>query len=310
MSAIYTSADQLIGHTPLLELTHIEKAHGLKAKILAKLEYFNPAGSVKDRIAKAMVDDAEAKGLLKPGSVIIEPTSGNTGIGLASVAAARGYRIIIVMPETMSVERRQLMKAYGAELVLTEGAKGMKGAIAKADELAKEIPGGFVAGQFVNPANPKAHYETTGPEIWADTDGQVDFFVAGVGTGGTITGTGKFLKEHKPDVKVVAVEPKTSAVLSNGVAGAHKIQGIGAGFVPDVLDTHVYDEIIPVDNDDAFAVGKEVGRREGVLVGISSGAALWAAIELAKRPENAGKNIVVLLPDTGDRYLSTPLFAD
>ena len=310
MSAIYTSADQLIGHTPLLELTHIEKAHGLKAKILAKLEYFNPAGSVKDRIAKAMVDDAEAKGLLKPGSVIIEPTSGNTGIGLASVAAARGYRIIIVMPETMSVERRQLMKAYGAELVLTEGAKGMKGAIAKADELAKEIPGSFVAGQCVNPANPKAHYETTGPEIWADTDGQVDFFVAGVGTGGTITGTGKFLKEHKPDVKVVAVEPKTSAVLSTGVAGAHKIQGIGAGFVPDVLDTHVYDEIIPVDNDDAFAVGKEVGRREGVLVGISSGAALWAAIELAKRPENAGKNIVVLLPDTGDRYLSTPLFAD
>ncbi|MBD9224981.1 MAG: cysteine synthase A [Clostridiales bacterium] len=310
MSAVYTSADQLIGHTPLLELTHIEKAHGLKAKILAKLEYFNPAGSVKDRIAKAMVDDAEAKGLLKPGSVIIEPTSGNTGIGLASVAAARGYRIIIVMPETMSVERRQLMKAYGAELVLTEGAKGMKGAIAKADELAKEIPGSFVAGQFVNPANPKAHYETTGPEIWADTDGQVDFFVAGVGTGGTITGTGKFLKEHKPDVKVVAVEPKTSAVLSTGVAGAHKIQGIGAGFVPDVLDTHVYDEIIPVDNDDAFAVGKEVGRREGVLVGISSGAALWAAIELAKRPENAGKNIVVLLPDTGDRYLSTPLFAD
>ena len=310
MSAIYTSADQLIGHTPLLELTHIEKAHGLKAKILAKLEYFNPAGSVKDRIAKAMVDDAEAKGLLKPGSVIIEPTSGNTGIGLASVAAARGYRIIIVMPETMSVERRQLMKAYGAELVLTEGAKGMKGAIAKADELAKEIPGSFVAGQFVNPANPKAHYETTGPEIWADTDGQVDFFVAGVGTGGTITGTGKFLKEHKPDVKVVADEPKTSAVLSAGVAGAHKIQGIGAGFVPDVLDTHVYDEIIPVDNDDAFAVGKEVGRREGVLVGISSGAALWAAIELAKRPENAGKNIVVLLPDTGDRYLSTPLFAD
>ena len=310
MSAIYTSADQLIGHTPLLELTHIEKAHSLKAKILAKLEYFNPAGSVKDRIAKAMVDDAEAKGLLKPGSVIIEPTSGNTGIGLASVAATRGYRIIIVMPETMSVERRQLMKAYGAELVLTEGAKGMKGAIAKADELAKEIPGSFVAGQFVNPANPKAHYETTGPEIWADTDGQVDFFVAGVGTGGTITGTGKFLKEHKPDVKVVAVEPKTSAVLSTGVAGAHKIQGIGAGFVPDVLDTHVYDEIIPVDNDDAFAVGKEVGRREGVLVGISSGAALWAAIELAKRPENAGKNIVVLLPDTGDRYLSTPLFAD
>ena len=310
MSAIYTSADQLIGHTPLLELTHIEKAHGLKAKILAKLEYFNPAGSVKDRIAKAMVDDAEAKGLLKPGSVIIEPTSGNTGIGLASVAAARGYRIIIVMPETMSVERRQLMKAYGAELVLTEGSKGMKGAIAKADELAKEIPGSFVAGQFVNPANPKAHYETTGPEIWADTDGQVDFFVAGVGTGGTITGTGKFLKEQKSDVKVVAVEPKTSAVLSTGVAGSHKIQGIGAGFVPDVLDTHIYDEIIPVDNDDAFSVGKEVGTREGVLVGISSGAALWAAMELAKRPENAGKNIVVLLPDTGDRYLSTPLFAD
>ena len=310
MSAIYTSADQLIGHTPLLELTHIEKAHGLKAKILAKLEYFNPAGSVKDRIAKAMVDDAEAKGLLKPGSVIIEPTSGNTGIGLASVAAARGYRIIIVMPETMSVERRQLMKAYGAELVLTEGAKGMKGAIAKADELAKEIPGSFVAGQFVNPANPKAHYETTGPEIWADTDGQVDIFVAGVGTGGTITGVGQYLKAQKPDVKVVAVEPKTSAVLSTGVAGSHKIQGIGAGFVPDVLDTHIYDEIIPVDNDDAFAVGKEVGKREGVLVGISSGAALWAAIELAKRPENAGKNIVVLLPDTGDRYLSTPLFAD
>ena len=310
MSHIYTSADQLIGRSPLLELTHLEKKYGLKARILAKLEYLNPAGSVKDRIARAMIDDAEAKGLLHEGSVIIEPTSGNTGIGLASVAAARGYRIIIVMPETMSVERRQLMKAYGAELVLTEGAKGMKGAIAKADELAKEIPGGFVAGQFVNPANPKAHYETTGPEIWADTDGQVDFFVAGVGTGGTITGTGKFLKERKPDVKVVAVEPKTSAVLSTGVAGAHKIQGIGAGFVPDVLDTHVYDEIIPVDNDDAFAVGKEVGRREGVLVGISSGAALWAAIELAKRPENAGKNIVVLLPDTGDRYLSTPLFAD
>ena len=310
MSAIYTSADQLVGHTPLLELTHIEKAHGLKAKILAKLEYFNPAGSVKDRIAKAMVDDAEAKGLLKPGSVIIEPTSGNTGIGLASVAAARGYRIIIVMPETMSVERRQLMKAYGAELVLTEGAKGMKGAIAKADELAKEIPNSFVAGQFVNPANPKAHYETTGPEIWADTDGKVDFFVAGVGTGGTITGTGKFLKEKNPAVKVVAVEPKTSAVLSTGIAGSHKIQGIGAGFVPDVLDTKIYDEIIPVDNDDAFAVGKEMGHREGVLVGISSGAALWAAIELAKRPENAGKTIVVLLPDTGDRYLSTPLFAD
>ena len=310
MSNIYTSADQLIGRTPLLELTHIEKAHDLKAKLVAKLEYFNPAGSVKDRIAKAMIDDAEAKGLLKEGSVIIEPTSGNTGIGLASVAAARGYRIIIVMPETMSVERRQLMKAYGAELVLTEGAKGMKGAIAKADELAKEIPGSFVAGQFVNPANPKAHYETTGPEIWADTDGKVDFFVAGVGTGGTITGTGKFLKEKNPNVKVVAVEPKTSAVLSTGVAGAHKIQGIGAGFVPDVLDTKVYDEIIAVDNDDAFAVGKEVGQREGVLVGISSGAALWAAIELAKRPENAGKTIVVLLPDTGDRYLSTPLFAD
>ena len=310
MSQIYTSADQLIGHTPLLELTHIEKAHGLKAKIVAKLEYFNPAGSVKDRIARAMIDDAEAKGILKPGSVIIEPTSGNTGIGLASVAAARGYRIIIVMPETMSVERRQLMKAYGAELVLTEGAKGMKGAIAKADELAKEIPNSFVAGQFVNPANPKAHYETTGPEIWADTDGRVDFFVAGVGTGGTITGTGKFLKEKNPAVKVVAVEPKTSAVLSTGIAGSHKIQGIGAGFVPDVLDTKIYDEIIPVDNDDAFAVGKEMGHREGVLVGISSGAALWAAIELAKRPENAGKTIVVLLPDTGDRYLSTPLFAD
>ena len=310
MSNIHTSADQLIGHTPLLELTHIEKIHNLKAKLVAKLEYFNPAGSVKDRIAKAMIDDAEAKGILKPGSVIIEPTSGNTGIGLASVAAARGYRIIIVMPETMSVERRQIMKAYGAELVLTEGAKGMKGAIAKADELAQEIPGAFVAGQFVNPANPKAHYETTGPEIWADTDGRVDFFVAGVGTGGTITGTGKFLKEKNPAVQVVAVEPKSSAVLSTGVAGSHKIQGIGAGFVPDVLDTEIYDEIIAVDNDDAFAVGKEIGQREGVLVGISSGAAVWAAIEVAKRPENAGKTVVVLLPDTGDRYLSTPLFAD
>ena len=310
MSKIYTSADQLIGKTPLLELTHIEKAQDLKAKILAKLEYFNPAGSVKDRIAKAMIDDAEQKGLLREGSVIIEPTSGNTGIGLASVAAARGYRIIIVMPETMSVERRQLMKAYGAELVLTEGAKGMKGAIAKADELAKEIPNSFVPGQFVNPANPRAHFETTGPEIWEDTDGKVDYFVAGVGTGGTITGTGEFLKSKNPAVKVVAVEPKTSAVLSTGVAGPHKIQGIGAGFVPDVLDTKVYDEIIPVDNDDAFQTGKEFGRREGVLVGISSGAAVWAAIELAKRTENAGKTIVVLLPDTGDRYLSTPLFAD
>ena len=310
MSKIYTSADQLIGKTPLLELTHIEKAHDLKAKILAKLEYFNPAGSVKDRIAKAMIDDAEQKGLLREGSVIIEPTSGNTGIGLASVAAARGYRIIIVMPETRSVERRQLMKAYGAELVLTEGAKGMKGAIAKADELAKEIPNSFVPGQFVNPANPRAHFETTGPEIWEDTDGKVDYFVAGVGTGGTITGTGEFLKSKNPAVKVVAVEPKTSAVLSTGVAGPHKIQGIGAGFVPDVLDTKVYDEIIPVDNDDAFQTGKEFGRREGVLVGISSGAAVWAAIELAKRTENAGKTIVVLLPDTGDRYLSTPLFAD
>ena len=310
MTNIHTSADQLIGHTPLLELTHIEKTHNLKARLVAKLEYFNPAGSVKDRIAKAMIDDAEAKGLLKAGSVIIEPTSGNTGIGLASVAAARGYRIIIVMPETMSVERRQIMKAYGAELVLTEGAKGMKGAIAKADELAQEIPGAFVAGQFVNPANPKAHYETTGPEIWADTDGRVDFFVAGVGTGGTITGTGKFLKEKNPAVQVVAVEPKSSAVLSTGVAGSHKIQGIGAGFVPDVLDTGICDEIIAVDNDDAFAVGKEIGQREGVLVGISSGAAVWAAIEVAKRPENAGKTVVVLLPDTGDRYLSTPLFAD
>ena len=310
MSNIYTSADQLIGKTPLLELTHIEKKFGLKAKVLAKLEYFNPAGSVKDRIAKAMIDDAEAKGLLKEGSVIIEPTSGNTGIGLASVAAARGYRIVIVMPETMSVERRQLMKAYGAELVLTEGAKGMKGAIAKADELAKEIPDSFVPGQFVNPANPKAHFETTGPEIWADTDGKVDCFVAGVGTGGTVTGVGQYLKSRNPAVKVVAVEPKSSAVLSTGVAGSHKIQGIGAGFVPDVLDTKVYDEIIPVDNDDAFKLGKEVGHSEGVLVGISSGAALWAAIELAKRPENEGKTIVALLPDTGDRYLSTPLFAD
>ena len=310
MSKIYTSADQLIGHTPLLELTHIENAENLEAKILAKLEYFNPAGSVKDRIARAMIDDAEATGKLKPGSVIIEPTSGNTGIGLASVAAARGYRIIIVMPETMSVERRQLMKAYGAELVLTEGAKGMKGAIAKADDLAKEIPGAFVTGQFVNPANPKAHFETTGPEIWEDTDGKVDYFVAGVGTGGTITGTGQFLKSKNPDVKVVAVEPATSAVLSTGAAGAHKIQGIGAGFVPDVLDTKIYDEIIPVSNEDAFATGKEVGKNEGVLVGISSGAATWAAIELAKRPENEGKTIVVLLPDTGDRYLSTPLFAD
>ena len=310
MSAIYTSADQLIGKTPLLELTRIEKKYGLKAKIFAKLEYFNPAGSVKDRIAKAMIDDAEEKGLLKEGSVIIEPTSGNTGIGLASVAAARGYRIIIVMPETMSVERRQIMKAYGAELVLTDGAKGMKGAIEKADELAKEIPNSFVPGQFVNKANPKAHFETTGPEIFSDTDGKVDFFVAGVGTGGTITGTGKYLKSKLPNVKVVAVEPKSSAVLSTGVSGPHKIQGIGAGFVPKVLDTAVYDEIIPVENDDAFAMGKEVGRNEGVLVGISSGAALWAAVELAKRPENEGKNIVVLFPDTGDRYLSTPLFAD
>ncbi len=310
MSRIFTSADQLIGHTPLMELTNIEKKHGLKAKLLAKLEYFNPAGSVKDRIAKAMIDDAEAKGLLKPGSVIIEPTSGNTGIGLASVAAARGYRIIIVMPETMSVERRQIMKAYGAELVLTEGAKGMKGAIAKAEELSKEIPNSFIPGQFVNPANPKAHFETTGPEIFDDTDGKVDIFVAGVGTGGTVTGVGQYLKSRNPSVKVVAVEPKSSAVLSTGVAGPHKIQGIGAGFVPDVLDTKVYDEIIPVTNEDAFAAGKEMGRSEGVLVGISSGAALWAGIDLAKRPENAGKTIVVLLPDTGDRYLSTPLFAD
>ena len=310
MSHIYTSADQLIGNTPLLELTHIEKEFGLKARILAKLEYFNPAGSVKDRIAKAMIDEAEASGKLVPGSVIIEPTSGNTGIGLASVAAARGYRIIIVMPETMSVERRQLMKAYGAELVLTEGAKGMKGAIAKAQELAAEIPGSFIPGQFVNPANPQAHHSTTGPEIWADTDGAVDIFVAGVGTGGTVTGVGEYLKEQNPAVKVVAVEPASSAVLSTGVAGPHKIQGIGAGFVPDVLNTAVYDEIIPVANEDAFATGRLIGRKEGVLVGISSGAATWAAIELAKREENAGKTIVVLLPDTGDRYLSTPLFAE
>ena len=310
MSKIYTSADQLIGKTPLLELSHIEKAEELKAKVLVKLEYFNPAGSVKDRIAKAMIDDAEATGALKPGSVIIEPTSGNTGIGLASVAAARGYRIIIVMPDTMSVERRQLMTAYGAELVLSEGAKGMKGAIAKADELAKEIPNSFIPGQFVNPANPKAHFETTGPEIWEDTDGAVDMFVAGVGTGGTLTGVGQYLKSKKPGVKVVAVEPKDSPVLSEGHAGSHKIQGIGAGFVPDVLDTKIYDEIIPVTNEDAFATGKRIGHAEGVLVGISSGAAVWAAIELAKRPENAGKTIVALLPDTGDRYLSTPLFAD
>ena len=310
MSNIYTSADQLIGNTPLLELTHLEEAYGLKAAILAKLEYLNPAGSVKDRIAKAMIDDAEQKGLLKKGSVIIEPTSGNTGIGLASVAAARGYRIIIVMPETMSVERRQLMKAYGAELVLTEGAKGMKGAIAKADELAKELPNSFIPGQFVNPANPAVHKATTGPEIWEDTDGNVDIFVAGVGTGGTVTGTGEYLKSQNPNVKVVAVEPASSPVLSQGHAGAHKIQGIGAGFVPDVLDTKIYDEIITVENDDAFATGRLIGKHEGVLVGISSGAAVWAAIELAKRPENKGKTIVALLPDTGDRYLSTPLFAD
>ena len=310
MSKIFTSADQLIGKTPLLELVHIEKAQGLEAKVLGKLEYFNPAGSVKDRIAKAMIDDAEQKGLLKPGSVIIEPTSGNTGIGLASVAAARGYRIIIVMPETMSVERRQLMKAYGAELVLTDGAKGMKGAIAKADELAKEIPNSFIPGQFVNPANPAVHKATTGPEIWEDTDGTVDIFVAGVGTGGTVTGIGEYLKSRNPHVKVVAVEPAASPVLSKGVSGSHKIQGIGAGFVPDVLDTQVYDEIIPVENDDAFATGKLIGKKEGVLVGISSGAAVWAAIQLAKRPENKGKTIVALLPDTGDRYLSTPLFAD
>ncbi|WP_352415147.1 cysteine synthase A [Oscillibacter ruminantium] len=310
MSQIYTSADQLIGKTPLLELVHIEKDEGLEARILGKLEYFNPAGSVKDRIAKAMIDDAEEKGLLKPGSVIIEPTSGNTGIGLASVAAARGYRIIIVMPETMSVERRQLMKAYGAELVLTEGAKGMKGAIAKAEELAKEISGGFIPGQFVNPSNPAAHRATTGPEIWEDTDGKVDIFIAGVGTGGTITGVGAYLKEQDPHVKIVAVEPAASPILSKGTAGSHKIQGIGAGFIPDVLDTKIYDEIIPVENEDAFAVGKKIGKSEGVLVGISSGAAVWAAIELAKRPENRGKTIVALLPDTGDRYLSTPLFAD
>lgn len=310
MAKIYTSADQLIGKTPLLELTHIEAEQQLGAKLLAKLEYLNPAGSVKDRIGKAMIDDAEAKGILKPGSVIIEPTSGNTGIGLASVAAARGYRIIIVMPETMSVERRQIMQAYGAELVLTDGTKGMKGAIEKADELAREIPNSFVPGQFVNPANPKAHYESTGPEIWEDTDGKVDIFVAGVGTGGTLTGTGRYLKERNPRIKVVAVEPASSPVLSKGVAGPHKIQGIGAGFVPQVLDTKIYDEIITVDNDDAFAAGKLVGRKEGILVGISAGAAVWAAMELAKRPENVGKNIVVLLPDTGDRYLSTPLFHD
>ena len=310
MSKIYTSVDQLIGKTPLLELTHLEQAEGLQARVLGKLEYLNPAGSVKDRVAKAMIDDAEQRGALKPGSVIIEPTSGNTGIGLASVAAARGYRIIIVMPETMSVERRQLMKAYGAELVLTEGAKGMKGAIAKAEELAREIPNSFIPGQFVNPANPAAHKASTGPEIWEDTDGKVDIFVAGVGTGGTVTGVGEYLKSRNPNVKVVAVEPAASPVLSKGVAGAHKIQGIGAGFVPDVLDTKIYDEIIPVENDDAFATGKLVGKKEGVLVGISSGAALWAAIQLAKCPENKGKTIVALLPDTGDRYLSTPLFAD
>ena len=310
MAKIYTSADQLIGKTPLLELTHLEKALGLEAKLVAKLEYFNPAGSVKDRIAKAIIEDAEATGRLKEGSVIIEPTSGNTGIGLASVAAAKGYRLIITMPETMSVERRQLIKAYGAELVLTEGAKGMKGAIAKAEELQAEIPNSIIAGQFINPANPKAHKETTGPEIWEDTDGEVDIFVAGVGTGGTVTGVGEFLKSQKASVKVVAVEPADSPVLSKGTAGSHKIQGIGAGFVPDVLNTAVYDEVIPVTNDDAFATGKLLGKNEGVLVGISSGAALWAAIELAKRPENKGKTIVALLPDTGDRYLSTPLFAD
>ena len=310
MSRIYTSADQLIGATPLLELSHIEREHRLKARILAKLEYFNPAGSVKDRIAKAMIDDGEARGLLKPGSVIIEPTSGNTGIGLASVAAARGYRIIIVMPDTMSVERRQLVKAYGAELVLTEGALGMKGAIAKAEELAKEIPDSFIPGQFVNPANPAVHKATTGPEIWADTDGKVDIFIAGVGTGGTVTGVGAYLKAQNPAIRVIAVEPAASPVLSKGTAGPHKIQGIGAGFVPEVLDTHIYDEVIPVENEDAFSAGRLVGRLEGVLVGISSGAAVWTAIQLAKRPENAGKTIVALLPDTGDRYLSTPLFAD
>ena len=310
MSKIYTSADQLIGNTPLMELTHIEQAEGLEARILAKLEYFNPAGSVKDRIAKAMIDDAEASGKLKPGSVIIEPTSGNTGIGLASVAAARGYRIIIVMPETMSVERRQLMKAYGAELVLTEGAKGMKGAIAKAQELAAQTPDSFIPGQFTNPANPSAHRATTGPEIWNDTDGTVDIFVAGVGTGGTLTGVGEYLKSQNPNVKVVAVEPAGSPVLSKGVAGAHKIQGIGAGFVPDTLNTKIYDEIITVENEDAFATGRELARKEGLLVGISSGAAVWAAAQLAKRPENQVKRIIVLLPDTGDRYLSTPMFAD
>lgn len=310
MAKIYTSADQLIGHTPLLELSHIEKENNLEAKIIGKIEFFNPAGSVKDRIAKAMLDDAEAKGILNKDTTIIEPTSGNTGIGLAAVAAARGYRLVIVMPETMSVERRQLMKAYGAELVLSEGAKGMKGAIAKAEEIKNNTPNSFIAGQFVNPANPKAHLETTGPEIWEDTDGKVDIFVAGVGTGGTITGVGKYLKSKNSDVKVVAVEPKTSAVLSTGIAGPHKIQGIGAGFVPDVLDTKIYDEVIPVSNEDAFETGKVIGKKEGILVGISSGAAVWAAIELAKRPENKGKNIVVLLPDTGDRYLSTPLFQD
>lgn len=310
MSRIYTSADQLIGNTPLLELTHIEEAFGLKTRILAKLEYLNPAGSVKDRIAKAMIDDAERSGRLKPGSVIIEPTSGNTGIGLASVAAAKGYRVILVMPETMSVERRQLVKAYGAELVLTEGAKGMKGAIAKAEELAAEIPNSFLPGQFVNPANPQAHRESTGPEIFRDTDGQVDIFVAGVGTGGTITGVGEYLKAQKPEVRIVAVEPAASPVLSAGTAGAHKIQGIGAGFVPDVLNTKIYDEIIPVENENAFAAGNLIGKQEGILVGISSGAAVWAAIEVAKRKENEGKTIVVLLPDTGDRYLSTPLFAE